>query len=142
VKPNVDETESVALRCRIDRHDLPARFKEYTQVELNDAYTKKPLSREAFAAQLSQQAGMPVVVERTGSAKLGVALAYWALSSSSETISGTSAKFMSKTYLAQTPGYAWNVQCGAAVTGARSAAEVYQSATSLFEDFLSSVRLQ
>lgn len=142
LKPNVDEKPSVALRCSIDRHELPARFKDYTQAQLNDAYKKKPLSREAFAAQLSQQAGTPVFVEQTGEASLGTALAYWALSTATQTAGGTTANFKSKTYLAQTPGYAWNVQCSVAVTGPDSVGEIYRLEERQFEALLSSVQLK
>ncbi|OYT90310.1 MAG: hypothetical protein CFE43_18835 [Burkholderiales bacterium PBB3] len=141
LSPVHDANEANVARCRIDRHELPAHFRSYTQAQLNSAYASKPLTREDFAARLTQQAGVPVRVLEVGEAKLGSSLAYWALSQSSEQKGSTTAHYMSKTYLSQTPGFAWNVQClTAATTGAAEAATLFRSSTSTFEPFLASVR--
>jgi hypothetical protein len=67
VKPTRDESDSSAVRCRIDRHELPVRFRSYTQQQLNDAYAGQPLNAEGFAERLKASTGVPVSVTAVGS---------------------------------------------------------------------------
>lgn len=141
IKPVRDNDPYAVVRCRIDRHDLPERFRKYTQKELNDAYAARPLDATGFAERLSAVAGQPVSVSKHGQAMLGDALAYWAQSTASDTSGSSTAYFVAKTYLSQTPGYAWNAQCsGGATTGASAAASTYKQAEATFEAFFSSIR--
>jgi hypothetical protein len=141
LKPSRDIDASNVVRCRIDRHDLPERFRRYTQKELNGAYAAQPLDAAGFTSRLSAVAGMPVLVGKHGQAMFGDALAYWAQSTASETRGAASANFVSKTYLSQTPGFAWNVQCsGGTTSGASKAETTYKQSEATFEAFFSSIR--
>ncbi|MCW7540444.1 hypothetical protein OOT46_21685 [Aquabacterium sp. A7-Y] len=141
IRPASDSDATVAVRCRIDRHELPARFRKYTQQELNDAYASRPLDAAGFADRLGSHTGVPVAITAHGQAMLGDSLAYWAASTSSERTGASTADYVSKTYLSQTPGYAWNVQCGSASTrGAAKATAAYRQNEGAFDVFFSSVR--
>jgi len=96
LKPTRDSDASAVARCRIDRHDLPERFRRYTQKELNGAYAAQPLDAAGFTNRLSAIAGMPVSVAKHGQAMFGDALAYWAKSTATETRGAATANFVSK----------------------------------------------
>ena len=141
IKPIRDNDPSAVARCRIDRHDLPEQFRKYTQKELNDAYAANPLGVAGFTERLSATGGVPVSVSKHGQAMFGDALAYWAQSTASETRGPSTANFVSKTYLSQTPGFAWNAQClGGATSGVSKAASTYRQSEATFEAFFSSIR--
>jgi hypothetical protein len=73
---------------------------------------------------------------------LDTSLAYWARSTASEQSGLTTTNYITKTYLSQTPGFAWNVQCfSASISGASKAAELYKVKEPDFEAFFSSIRL-
>jgi hypothetical protein len=138
LKPGADKDEQNVLRCRIDRHDLPGKFHQYTQERINTLYEQKPLTAKDFATQLTQYGGVPVSVTESGLAMLGSSRANWAISSATETVSTTTAYYMTKTYLSQTPRYAWNVQCGSASTvSASESSKTFRSGAPIFERLFS-----
>lgn len=141
IKPKRDNGPSAVARCRIDRHDLPEQFRKYTQKELNAAYAANPIDAAGFTDRLSSTGGVPVLVSKHGQAMFGEALAYWAQSTASEKRGPSAVNFVSKTYLSQTPGFAWNAQClGGAINGASKAASTYKQSEATFEAFFSSIR--
>jgi hypothetical protein len=108
---------------------------------MNDAYAAQPLDGPDFAARLTAIVGRPVSVMMSGRTMLGDAAAYWAHSTSSDVIGQRTVHFEAKTYLSQTPGFAWNVTCAAASgNGATGASALYRDSEPLFESFFSSIR--
>jgi hypothetical protein len=142
IKPTRDESPNIANRCRIDAHELPARFRSYTQEQLNNAYASKPLTSESFAGQLSQATGQHVVVSQIGQSMLGKNLAFWAIATSSESVGPTTAYFAAKHYLTQSPKYSWNIQCGSgSTTTAVAASTAFNNKAPVFEVFFASLQL-
>lgn len=142
LSPISDDKPNIANRCLITAHDLPDSFRSYTQEQLNSAYASKPITNEFFTEQLSQAAGHRVTVARTGQGMLGKNLAYWATSTSSESIGLTTAFYFSKHYLTQSPKYAWNIHCGtASMTTAADAAKGFNNNAEKFDAFIASLRI-
>lgn len=134
LKPEVDNDANSVLRCAINRHSLPERFRKITQERINALIEAQPLTSEKFAAQLAQYGGVPVSISESGLTTLGNSRANWALATANETVNGTTAHYKTKYYLAQTPGYAWNVQCASASTlSASASAQRYKSGEAIFE---------
>jgi hypothetical protein len=140
MKPIRESDPLTPSRCRVDRHDLPSSYSRYTQDQMNDAYASKPLSRDDFAARLSEMARMPVTVLETGRGKVGNSMAYWATSSASAPFEGRTLHLRSKVLLSQTPTHAWNVQCSvASIRAQETVNQSFRDASPLFEGFFSSI---
>ena len=141
LKPALDGDPSSVVRCRIDRHLLPGDFPLRTQTEMNDAYLSQPLNGPDFAARLTAVVGRPVSVITNGQSMLGNAAAYWARSTAAEMVEHRTYHIESKTFLSQTPGFSWNITCGAASgNGASGASALYRESERLFESFFSSIK--
>ena len=141
MKPRTVAQDAFGFICAIDRHDLPVRFRGYTQDQLNSAYVEKPYTRDNFKTQMSQLQGTPVEILDTGRSRLDSSVAYWALATYSEISGGWTYRFKTKTYLTQTPGYAWTVTCMAGnATG--SPDTLYKRALPIFDAFFASIRFR
>ncbi|MFV0674224.1 hypothetical protein [Variovorax sp. tm] len=137
-KPSKDADANNALRCRIDKNQLPERFRNMTQAQINELQARAPLSAPKFAEQLQMDGVLPTVVEN-GDGMIDTSHASWAITTTSETKGATTAYYKSKIALPQTPGYGWNLQCIAVSTGGPAGANaVFIASKSIIDQFFQS----
>lgn len=131
-----DRNQSVFAGCAITRQQLPERFRLYTQERINVLRAEKPFTAANFSEQLQAVTGMPHRILSNGESMLDTSQASWAVATSSESSGGITVSYMSKIYLTQTPGYAWNVRCiSGSPRGTDGAAKGYESNQAIYDRF-------
>ncbi|WP_423394038.1 hypothetical protein [Burkholderia sp. LMG 21824] len=127
------QSQSQSVTCEVNRIPLPPNFARYPQRQLDDAYLQHPMTRDDWQRRIQQTVGVSALDLEFGQGKLGGDASYWSVTTTRTMVGNVALNVKIKTFLSQTPHYAWNVQCATGSLTMDEAQLLYRTYTPTFE---------